>query len=136
MNRSTVFLDAAFVVVVGGWAVLASSGGDGSPEVVSSTGDTIDGVCDTLRAASQLDEDPERVFYNRAHEGLHGLAASATSIDREVAGDLLRAKQRAEVAFEEQLPREQVTAILRHLFTTAKDAGALVDPSIQGGCSA
>ncbi|MDE0805274.1 MAG: hypothetical protein OSA99_18375, partial [Acidimicrobiales bacterium] len=102
----------------------------------SPTGDTLDGVCDTLRAASQLDADPEKVFYDRAHEGLHGLASSAATTDRVAAGDLLRAKRRVEAAFEEQLPREQTIAILRHLFATAGQAATIVDPSIQGSCSA
>lgn len=59
---------------------------------------TVEGVCAARDEALQSPAQAASVFLDRSHDGLHRLADDVASLDREIAGTLLEAKQRVELA--------------------------------------
>lgn len=90
------------------------------------------GVCDAV-AASIEGGDTRAVFYDRAHDGLHDLAADTAAKDRAVAGQVLRSKERVEALLDSSA---QPTAALRELAEATAAAAEVVDPasSAMEGC--
>lgn len=85
-------------------------------------------MCDAL-AASVEGRDAGAVFYDRAHDGLHDLAADTAAQDRAVAGRLLRSKERVEALLDATAPAQTTTA-LRELSEATAAAVAVVEPGL------
>ena len=131
MKRSDPLLWIGALAVIGGWvAVVAMSGGDDDGRTAEDK--VVAGVCAALDA-SEGGGDARAVFYDRAHEGLHELAADTSSEDRRVAATLLRSKERVE-ALLDGASRTETTGALRALGEAAADAASLVDPASDEEC--
>ncbi|MBW3548955.1 MAG: hypothetical protein KY452_12610 [Actinobacteria bacterium] len=76
----------------------ACGGGDQGPDQSTGRyGSTYEALCQASEAARQGDaEAAERVFFDRAHQPLHQLAAEVSDIDRTVAARLHEAKAATE----------------------------------------
>ena len=61
---------------------------------------SIDGVCAAREQASTDIEAAASTFSNEAHDGIHRLAADVAVRDRELAADILEAKQAVEAALD------------------------------------
>lgn len=136
VRRSGLWLVVAVVTVGAGWVALAALG-DGGPDEVGATPERElqAGVCATIRASTGEDRvDPRVVFYDRAHDGLHELAARVSESDRAVAADLLRSKEQVESLLDERTSRESLTAALRQLGKSTTDAVAVVEPAQAEEC--
>ena len=136
MRRSGLWLILAVVAVGVGWVVLAAMGDEGADEIESTPESTLQSsVCATIRASTGAERvDPRVVFYDRAHDGLHELAARVSDADRAVAADLLRSKQRVESLLDDRTSRASLTAALRQLSMATTDAVAVVEPARTQEC--
>ena len=131
MKRSDPLLWIGALAVIVGWvAVLTTSGGGDEERPNEET--VVAGVCSALEA-SEDGGDPRAVFYDRAHEGLHGLAAETSAQDRRVAAALLRSKERVEELLDEP-PGPETTDALRTLSKAAAEAVSVVDPGSDEQC--
>jgi hypothetical protein len=86
------------LIVVGGallWLSATDAPAGGHDGRATSFAATAVALCDATRALPDDREAAVRAFQDRAHEPLHVLAADAT-LDRTLAADLLRAKERVE----------------------------------------
>ena len=130
MKRSDPLLWIGALAVIGGWvAVVAMGGGDDGR---TAEDEVVAGVCAALDA-SEGGGDARAVFYDRAHEGLHELAADTSSEDRRVAATLLRSKERVE-ALLDGASRTETTRALRALGEAAAEAASVVDPASDEEC--
>lgn len=79
----------------------------------------VTGLCDALSESDV--EVSETIFYDRAHQQLHAVATMLTQADApQLAGDLLRSKQRVEASYEQDLPVDVLRANLRTLHDAAR----------------
>lgn len=84
---------------------------------------TYHAVCEAARAARAGNTAMARtVFLDRAHQGVHQLAASAAAHDRPAAGRMLEAKERVERDLETKAPASTLTGDLDALAGTARTA--------------
>lgn len=113
----------ATVVVVAAASVAACGvAADGAP---SSPGRIVEALCEARDLARTGDVDGARdVFDDRAHEGLHGWAATLAAADaRSAAARLLEDKQRVEAGFADGVPAEVAARRLDRLIDAAAAAG-------------
>jgi electron transfer flavoprotein alpha subunit len=87
----------------------------GESVLVTELRGVVDALCDAKDAAGQDPEEARMVFFDRAHDPLHDIAAAAGEVNRSSAARLLEAKQ----AVESDLNRTAGTEL-------ASDLGALV----------
>ena len=101
-------LGGVLAIVAVGAAISALTGGlDGTsqPPRSSTFGPARDGVCQAAEAARTGDERRARaLFFDRSHQPLHELAASAQERDRAATARLLEAKARVESGLEKESP--------------------------------
>lgn len=127
----------ALVVAVGGLvavgvlvAVLVPSGSDegAADDDGSGVRETLLGLCAAADAAAEGSvEDARDVFFDRSHQGLHDLAASASEEDRTATADLLESKQRVESMVRGDPSQEELRSELRGLLEDARDAARAID---------
>jgi hypothetical protein len=73
------------------------------------------------------------VFYDRSHDGLHELAASATDVDPAAAARLLESKQRVEALLEGAPTLADLTSALASLADATGSAAEVVgEPEVKG----
>lgn len=135
MNRSTGGLLAAAVLVLLGWlAVGALGGGDSQTPDVAAQTSPLTGVCKALTEARAGDAESSRaVFFDEAHDGLHDLASRTAEMDRTVAAELLRAKERVEALMDAGSPSDLRPA-LDDLAEVTATATQTLDPEAQSAC--
>jgi hypothetical protein len=135
VNRSTVAVLAAAVLVLAGWFVLAATGGnDSDAPAVRAAASPLSGVCDALAAVRSGDVDEARaVFFDNAHDGLHDLAARTAEVDRAVTADLLRAKERIEALMDSSTASDLQLA-LADLADATGAATRTLDPEAATSC--
>ena len=95
------------------------------PPTGQSTGPqaAIEGLCEAeTLAAGGLQEEARQVFQDRSHAYLHELAAQLEEPDRELAGQLLKAKQEVEVALEERSDPESLATRISALRAVVESA--------------
>lgn len=106
------------------WGSACSPSPDETQETIEMRGErvpvtelrgVVDALCDAQEAASRDPEQARTVFFDRAHDPLHDIAAAAQEVDRSSAARLLEAKQ----AVEGDLERMQEPGL-------ASDLGRLV----------
>lgn len=123
-------------VLVAILAVTRSSGSDGAnnDEATTSVARTYAGLCAGLRLANDDDVSGVRTaFYDRAHDGLHELAARATDTDTVAAARLLEAMQRVEALLDDAPTRADLASALASLAdATARAAEVVGEPDVQG----
>jgi hypothetical protein len=88
------------LIVLGGallWLAATDAPAGGHDASPTSFAATAVALCDARRALPDDREAAVRAFQDRAHDPLHSLAAD-TALDRALAADLLRAKERVEAA--------------------------------------
>ena len=131
MKRSDPLLWIGALAVIGGWvAVFAMS--DGADDGRTAEDEVVAGVCAALEA-SEGGGDVRAVFYDRAHDGLHELAADTSDQDRRVAAALLRSKERVEALLDGP-PGPETTGALRTLSEAATEAASVLDPASEEQC--
>ena len=131
IKRSDPLLWVGALAVVVGWGLvlLNGSGSDGTPSTSSAV---VAGVCAALEA-SEDGSNARAVFYDRAHDDLHELAAETSALDREVAARLLRSKERVEALLDG--PRgTETTAALGVLSDVTAEAVSVADPGSDEDC--
>jgi hypothetical protein len=87
---------ASLLLVV---VMLASGCGDGNGSSGSAEvpfAEVVEGLCAMERVLPGDTDEADRIFTDRVHDELHGLADEASSEDRAAAADLLEAKQKVE----------------------------------------
>lgn len=135
MSRAIAALLAAVVLVlVGSLAIAATAGNDSDAPAPRAGATPLGGVCDALDAARSGDaEDAQAVLFDGAHDGLHDLAARIAEVDRAVAADLLRAKERIE-ALTDSSPASDVRSALADLADATATATRTLDPEAATSC--
>jgi hypothetical protein len=118
-------------------AVTRSGGSDeaNDGEATSPAARTHAGLCTALALADDDDVSGARAaFYDRSHDGLHELAATATDVDPAAAARLLEAKQRVESLLDGGAPtRADLTSALGGLAdATARAAEDVGEPDVKG----
>lgn len=87
----------------------------------------IEGLCEAeTLAAGGLQEEAQQVFQDQSHAYLHELAAQLQDRDRELAGQLLEAKQEVEVALQEMSDPETLAFRIGELRAVVESAVAVV----------
>jgi len=119
------------------FVALASRDGDSEPAsaVASSAARTYAARWASIAEAE--DGEPAgagTVFYDRAHEGLHELAASTVGVDRAAAARLLGAKQRVEAMLESSPTGGELVPALSELADATADAAVAVGAADVEGC--
>lgn len=122
----------AAVAVLAAALLLGACGDDGvderpasePPGFTAAAGrEVVLGLCAALEDVGADPARAERAFVDRAHGGLHALAAAAEGADRAAAARLLEAKRRVEAGFEDGGPG---LAELEELLAATRDALAAV----------
>ena len=122
------------LVVVGGallWLSATDAPAGGHDARVTSFAATAVALCDARRSLPDDRDAAVRSFQDRAHESLHLLAADAT-LDRTLAADLLRAKERVESEIAAGATGVELEAPMDALATSTRmaltDIGVEVEP--------
>jgi hypothetical protein len=121
------------VIVAVGIAVVAASC-TGSDEKPAPTGGqsrgpqaAVEGLCEAeTLAAGGLQDEAQQVFQDQSHAYLHELAAQLQERDRDLAGQLLEAKQEVEVALLEMSDPETLAIRIGALRAIVESAVAVL----------
>ncbi len=94
------------------WSLACSPSPEEIPETIEMRGErvrvtelhgVVDALCEAHEAAPRDPEQARTIFFDRAHDPLHDIAAAAQEVDRSSAARLLEAKQAVEADFERML---------------------------------
>lgn len=123
MRRVGFGLVAVLVIATGAW--LAVERGEGHGPATSPDAATAAGVCDAV-ATARRGGDARAVFLERAHDGLHDLAARTAEADRATAATLLRAKNLVEDQLDEDPSATDLTTALLRLHESTLAAAVVL----------
>lgn len=133
-RHRSVFLLLLCLVVAGSFGMVALSFEQPDTPNDTETSAVHRAVCDALDEARAGDtESARRVFVNRAHEGLHQLAADTADQDRGAAAALLEAKQQVESTLLD--PTTRLATDLESLEPTVRRALTVVDGDQPPACA-
>lgn len=90
----------------------------------------VDALCDATDAAERSRRTARMVFFDRAHDPLHDIAAAAGEVDRSSAARLLEAKQAVEADLDRMAP--ELASDLRTLVVATRDALKALSVSVPG----
>jgi hypothetical protein len=91
----------------------------------------VEALCEASDEAARDAEAARRIFFDRAHDPLHDIAAAAEKVDRSSAARLLEAKQAVEADLEATAAPE-LTSDLGRLIVATRDALEDLSVSTEG----
>jgi hypothetical protein len=91
----------------------------------------VDALCDAKDAAGRDPEEARMVFFDRAHDPLHDIAAAAEEVDRSSAARLLEAKQTVEADLD-GMAGPELASDLGALVAATRDALKQLSVSVAG----